>query len=350
MDETAFRILDALSSGLGKEISIRSLTDKIARKHGTAHYANIYRRLQEMAKEGTINLTRIGKTIIASINFSNYATVDLLAEMELRKKQAFLKDSIKYRMPFADMEARFSELYLIRSVLAINPYRNARLNRAELLILIGGDTREKETRLIREIMQTIQAKHNVKIDYLILDEARFLDMISRSEVNPVREMIVNKIAFFSPQTFWFVIKTAAERSIPVAMLDSETDPAKIPEQDLMYNLARFGYSELGIKLEQGSEICIEYIVSALLMKGDARRKEAVPVILAKNKASYELLVFLSQKYGFSDRLLGLLKVLARIVSKPDAEAAIRVLEVMKIKEIKADKTSIMEKMRLYNAA
>lgn len=353
MDETTFRILETLSSELGKETSIRSLTERIARTHGTAYYANIYRKLQEMAKEEIINLTRIGRTIVASLNFSNFSIIDLLAEMELRKKQTFLKSSIEYRIFFADIETRLSELHLIRSISSINPYRNARLKRAELLVLIRGAnflTSEKEARPIHEIMQSIQAKHNLKVDYLILNEARFLNMMSRSEVNPVREMIANKIAFLNPQTFWFVIQVAAERNIPVAILDSETDPAKIPERDLMYNLARFGYSELGIELQQGSGICIEYIAAALLVKEDARRIEAVPVILAKNEVNYELLIFLSQKYNLSERLLGLLKVLVRIVPKPDAEAAIRALEIMKVKEIKADERSIAEKMRLYDVA
>jgi hypothetical protein len=146
------------------------------------------------------------------------------------------------------------------------------------------------------------------------------------------------------------IKVAAERNIPVRAEEKEISPAKISEQDLVYNLARFGYKEMGTQMPaHRRDICIEYIATALIAQGDARRIEAVPVILAKNSVNFDILFFLSQKYRLSERMLGLLKILQEAVPRKDSEAVIKAMEAMKIKEIPADRESILEKMRLYNA-
>jgi len=87
VDETTFRILDTLSRELGRQISINELTRKIAKQHGSAYYANIYKKLLALNKEGTILIGRIGKSSIISLNFKNYLLIDLLIEMELKKKK-----------------------------------------------------------------------------------------------------------------------------------------------------------------------------------------------------------------------------------------------------------------------
>lgn len=57
------------------------------------------------------------------------------------------------------------------------------------------------------------------------------------------------------------------------------------------------------------KFCIEYIVTSLLLKEDARGFDAVAVILAKNSFNCNLLAFLSQKYELTPRPLGILNVL-----------------------------------------
>src|SRR5208283_4422654 len=96
-------------------------------------------------------------------------------------------------------------------------------------------------------------------------------------------------------------------------------------------------------------ICIEYITASILMKNDARLNNTIPIILAKNKPDYNLLIFLAQKYGLSDKLLGLLNALNQIKPQTELRQAIRILEFMDAKEIKVNGKSIREKMRIYDA-
>jgi hypothetical protein len=129
----------------------------------------------------------------------------------------------------------------------------------------------------------------------------------------------------------------------------DINPAKIGKQDMTYNMGRFGYRELGKDMKQGDRLCLEYVITAMLISGDARRMEAVPVLLAKNRPSYGLLLFLCGKYGQLESLLGLLKTLVRIRRSKDAQDAVHMLEMLGNRARKTDERSVRQKMRLYNA-
>ena len=115
-------------------------------------------------------------------------------------------------------------------------------------------------------------------------------------------------------------------------------------------MSRFGYKEFGSRIGQGKKICIEYIITSLLMQDDARRIAAIPIIIAKNNVNSNVLIFLSQKFGVSGKLLGILKILADIKPAEEINRTISLFEALNVKETEADKSSILEKMRLYNAA
>jgi hypothetical protein len=96
-------------------------------------------------------------------------------------------------------------------------------------------------------------------------------------------------------------------TIETDIADKETNPIDITEKDMIYNLARFGYREFGTSVNKALDYSIEYIVTAILLKGDARRIEAIPVLFLKNVVAInsELLVFLCKKYNVMEKLLSL---------------------------------------------
>jgi len=97
MDTPTLRILDTISSNLGDSISINQLTERIRETYGTAHYANIYHKLQKLKKEGLLSLDLIGRSSNIKLNFQNYLLIDTLAEMEIEKKRiSWQKETIKY--------------------------------------------------------------------------------------------------------------------------------------------------------------------------------------------------------------------------------------------------------------
>ena len=351
-EETVFRILDTLWKQTGRPVSIHELTSKIRKSHGTAYYANIYQKMRALTSDGTITLTKAGRSSIANLNFTNYLLIDLLTEMELKKKRDLLTKSKELQMLFKDVEERYDDIRSIDSISVINAERNLKLNRAELLILLHDSKDNSPHRKIIDIhtiTRDLQALHNIKLDLIILTDDAFLDFLTSAEKNPLRAMLSSKLTFHSPQGFWTHIAAALARGYRIKLLETDTNPAKIPEKDLIFNLARFGYKEIGQEIREGESICIEYVMASMLLKEDARRIDAIPILLAKNKTSYSLLIFLSQKYGLSARLLGLLKALNKIRPMTEAAAAIEILETLNTKEVKADEKSIEQKMRLYNA-
>lgn len=352
MDETTYRILDILWRQTGRPVSIHELTSKIREFHGTAYYTNIYQKIRTLTKDATITLTKTGRSSFANLNFDNYLLIDLLTEMELKKKRDLLTKSKELQTLFKDIDERYENIRAIESISATNAERNLKLNRIELLILLHGSKDNNQRREIMEIQaiaRELQTLHNIKLDPLILTTAEFINFLTSDETNPLKEMLSNKITFHSPQGFWTPIASAWVRGRRIGLVEKETNPARISEENLVFNLARFGYREIGHEIREGEKICLEFIIASILMKQDARRIDAVPILLAKNKASYSLLIFLSQKYGISARLLGLLKALNKIRPMTEAALAIEILQRLNTEEVKADEKSIESKMRLYNA-
>ncbi len=352
MDETTFRILDTLWKETGTPLSINELTSKIRESHGTAYYTNIYQKMHALTREGTIAITKAGRSSIANLNFTNYLLIDRLTELELRRKHDLLAKSKELQMLFQDAGERYADIRSIESISAINAERNLKLNRAEFLFLLHNSKHsnlDHEMIDIHSIARDLEGLHNIKLDPIILTTEALLDFLTSDEINPVREMLSSKIIFYSPQNFWTHIAAAFARGYRIKLLERETNSAKIPEKDIVFNLARFGYKQIGLEIREGEKICIEYIIASILMKEDARRIDAIPILLAKNNANYSLLISLSQKYRLSARLLGLLKALNKINSTRETKSAIEILEALSTKEIKADDRSIERKMRLYRA-
>jgi hypothetical protein len=309
MDEATFRILDTLSREIGSTISIHQLTSKIRQYYGTGYYARTYNKLNDLSRQGFITITKAGRSSIPSLNFQSYLLLDLLSEIEIRKKREFLNRSRALQPFIMDIEAYAHIDSHIESISLTSPERNARLNRVELLILIrdrsGGGL--KQMAMTYRMTGEIQNKHEIRTDALLLSTEDFPKVLASDEINPLREMLSDKIAFYAPQSFWAQIANALAKARGIRFLNEQTNPAKIAEKDLIFNLGRFGYRELGTKTEEGEKICLEYLIASILMKGDARRINGIPMLLSKNPVNCNLLIFLSHKYGLSDRLLGILE-------------------------------------------
>jgi len=350
MDTPTLRILDTISSHLGDSLSINQLTKRIKDTYGNAYYANIYQKLQELKKEGLLNLDNLGRSSIIKLNFQNYLLVDFLSEMEIEKKMEFLKDRNDLLIILTEMDKSLNETCAIKSISSINPAKNIKLNRIELLFLLRKTSyyHDETVRLYNEMLK-LQNKYNLRIDSLILDEDDFSDIIRSDEVNPLREALFKKTTFFCPQAFWSEIREIAENT-EIKSIETETRPASIPDLDIVYNLGRFGYKEFGLKIEQGKKFCIEYLITALLLLDDSRRLEAIPIVLAKNSFRSNLLAFLSQKFGTAGKLSSLLRILQKIKSSNEIDETLDILKIFNLEETPIDEQSILQKMRLYNAA
>lgn len=349
MDTPTLRILNILSSNIGDSLSINQLTKRIKDSYGTAYYANIYRKSQDLKNDGLLTLNHIGNTINVKLNFQNNQLIDALAEMEIEKKRNYLTKKGNLLLLQSEMDKAFNDNCAIKSISATNPVKTLKLNRIELLVLLAETSSYHDlTANICKEMQKLQKKHNLKIDSLVLDRTDFQELIATDEINPAREALSEKIILFGPQTFWRQIQETAEKA-EINAIKTETKLADIAEVDLTYNLARFGYTEFGRPITQGKKICVEYITTALLLQNDIRLQEAAPVILAKNNFKSNVLAFSSQKFGTAQKLLSILKILRDLKPTREINQTIERLSIFNREEIPADEESILQKLRLYNA-
>lgn len=355
MNKTAYKIFDILARRLGDTISINEVRKNIDSVYGKAYYADIYEKVKSLSREGTVTLAKSGRSSLISLNFENYMIVDMLAEIELRRKQDFLKEKQEMQMLLLEIDTCLYNIHLISFALLMYPEKNTKLNKTEILICLKESSNRKaiqEAKItVHTIMETLQHTYNIRVDYLTLENTTFLALLKSNDCNTVREMLHNKIAIRHPQDFWLAIKNTAEQGVKISSIQCETNPAKISEDDLVFNLARFGYSEIGSTVKQGNLFCIEYVIASIMFHNDARRVDAIPVIIAKSsKISYDLLLFLARKYGFGGKILGMLRTLQNlgVHSMNTIDEPIRLLEVMKIKEIKTNANNIKAKLRLYN--
>lgn len=346
MSNTEFKIIDTMSKEIGNPISISGLTTEIKEHYGSAYYPNIYNSLISLKKEDIINIDKYGNTSIPTLNFSNYLLPDTLIEIELQKKRELLDEYPQARSLFANIDSSFNGLPSIRSIILINPARNMKLNRAELLFTLDSKDESKFGSIDR-LMSGMKKLLTMRAEYLLTTESELIDFLRSPERNPIKEMLSNKIALQLPQNFWILIRNAYAHGIQIRFESEATDPLKISEATLAYNLARFGYKELGPEMRQESDISIEFIIASILLKDDKRRIAAIPIILSKNRAHYRLLAFLSQRFGFAERLLGLLIALDRIKPEKDIQDAIEILKKWGIRPIKAEESHIRSTMSLY---
>ena len=359
MDQTTFMILDKLSSNVGKTYSIHSLTNELKADKHKAHYKNIFDKIKELNKKDDIILEKIGNSHRISINFSNYSMLILLSQLELIKERRLLERDGELKMLFSELNTFFrQDFHHIKSISIIRAERNKALNRQEFLFILkdSGDGMDQQIKKdiisICRQMTKLDRLHNIKLDYLILRENEFRILLKEQAHNPLKEMISAHTVLAYQENYWLQIKKLIDEGILISSAE-EINPAKIDERDIIYNLGRFGYKEIGAEIEKGDKYALESIIISLLLKGEERRIEAIPAVLNKNlmhgrKPIFNLLIFLALKYRREGEILAFLELLRNHNRSKEINDAIDIMTSIGIKPKKIDENSIKQKMGLYH--
>ena len=348
MNGTEFRVLDAMSKRVSDPISIRQLTSEMKRESGPAYYPNIYRALSSLEKEGIVTMEKRGRASIPTLNFASYLLLDTLTEMELQKKREFLQKRPHTWPLLESLEREIGDLPSVESILLLDPERNAKLNRAEPLVLMDENDKAREGRA-EKAAREIGIRLNVRVEPLVVAGTELVEGLRSPQKNPFKEMLSEVVVLCMPQNFWKLIRDAVVHGMRIRFDSERTDPSKIGEKDLAYNLARLGYREIGSEAERGQDFSVEYTVSSALLSEDKRRITAVPVLLAKNKIDYSILVFLSRRYGFAEKLLGVLIALIKVAPSRETDHAVASMSGAGISPAKMDEAHVRQTLRLYGS-
>src|SRR4030065_753186 len=100
--------------------------------------------------------------------------LDTLAEMEIQKKKNFLAKRNEQLLFLTEMDKLLNDTCTIRSISSINPTKNIKLNKTELLFLLRKTPEyHNETLQLYKEMLKLQNKYNLKINSLIIDSDDF---------------------------------------------------------------------------------------------------------------------------------------------------------------------------------
>jgi len=369
MNETKFKILTTLTENIGNSISINKLTKYINKNYNNSYYNSIYYKIKELEINNDIFIDKIGKSSIINLNFDNPILIDLLSQVELRKKEFLLKDYPELKTLILNLEIKFQKNFLlIESFSIIKPIKYISLNRAEFLIILKdispdyfnncSNSEEIKKEIIKnekikiyQTMYELEKKFNLKLDFLILTNKELLQLIEDNNNNITKDMILNQTILLYPQNYWINIKELLKKNIRLKN-NFYINPGKLTKKDFIYNLNKFGYKEIGLDIPDGNNYRLEFIILSILLSNDARKKEAIPILIKKNISSendlnLELLLFYSKKYNKLQDIFAYLKILYELYKDNSLQYPIRLLENLKISPKRINKQATKEKLRLY---
>ncbi|MFH1199628.1 MAG: hypothetical protein V1708_01015 [Candidatus Micrarchaeota archaeon] len=337
MNDTAFRILDALARNLGASFSIKGLAEEIAASKQPGYYKNIYDEVQRMNKEDLLNIAVNGAGSFVSLNFDSEGLLLALCEMEIRRTKALLEEP-RWLALYKEMSWHFLKKpgyppYPLEAACLIKDPTSLALNKADFLFIIETPLPFGPISLIptqAEIMKRIEDEReamysyarfisertNTQVSFLALTMEEFGDLASSPALNPLKDMIKAEVAIVNPQVYWLQFNKMRYEGKSILFQDTPADPLKLKRQDAAAVFSRFGYRELGAPESKTPGYCLETAIAAALLEQDARLLEAIPILLAKNHEtiSFPLLEYLAMKCGKLN-LYGCLLALAQGASR-----------------------------------
>ena len=216
-----------MSKRVSDPVSIRQLALDMARS-GPAYYPNVYRALVSLGKEGLVTMEKQGKASIPALDFSSYLLLGTLAEMELQKKREFLRKRPDAWGLFESLERELGDIPSVGSILLLDPERNAKLNRAEPLVLTEGKDRIQEG-MVKKVSRELGTWFNVRGEPLVVSGSELIERLRSPERNPFREMLSDMVVLHMPQRFWRLIRDALVHRVRIGFVLDRTEPYKIGE-------------------------------------------------------------------------------------------------------------------------
>jgi hypothetical protein len=307
MNSTELGILEVLSKSPKGRQSISDIVRALKKLRGRAYYKNVYDAVKGLGEEGIIKITKAGRTSLVSLDFGSPQTIGVLSIMEIEKERAFLKKNPGKSAILHAIEALGCPAAVIR------PWAGPKLNMWKLFCIT-------ERKGILADVRGIERMHNLMISPLILDGKEFKSMLESPEKNQIKDVFRDYLVVSNPEVLWRGVETAS-----ISETGALGDIENIGRGELRYNLGRFGYGGFGGKAG-GGKINIESVIAACMLSGEARLVEAVPVLLAKNRVDYGLLLYLAALYDLTGMAGFLMETAAAISGDANVKRGLGLFE------------------------
>ncbi len=203
--KTLLKIIGLMRKDLDKGLTILEISKKL--KIG---YRPAYNHINEMEKEGIIQIDKIGSAKQCSLNFSNPKTRHLLESLDIERKEELYKENSKLKI-VDSLISKLIEKFMseIHSIVLFGSYAKgtaAKQSDIDLLFIVSGIKDKNLRESIERESANYQYSHNIKINPLITDIEEFKKMLKLKELNVGKEIKEYGISLYGHELFWRIIE------------------------------------------------------------------------------------------------------------------------------------------------
>jgi len=200
--ETALKIIGLLRKEPDNGFTIMKISKRLKIGYRPAH-----NHVSTMIKEGIIIGIKVGAAMQCNLNLENVRCRQLLAEVDLLRKESLFKESQKLKSVLENLIAKLSESLVseIHSIILFGSYAKGTATKSSDidLLFIVADMKDKSVReSIGRECTGYEYSHNVKISPMITDVPEFKKMLNAKELNVGKEAREYGIPLYGSEMFW----------------------------------------------------------------------------------------------------------------------------------------------------
>lgn len=200
--ETALKIVSLLRKYLDRGFTILEISKRL--KIG---YRPAYIHISEMTKEGIISAIKIGMARYCTLNIENPRCRQLLAEVDLLRKETLFKENQKLKAILESLIVRLSETLAseMHSIILFGSYAKGTATKSsdiDLLFIVANMKDKPVRENIERECTGYEYSHNAKISPMITDVTEFKKMLKVKELSVGKETREHGIPLYGSEIFW----------------------------------------------------------------------------------------------------------------------------------------------------
>lgn len=200
--ETTLKIIGLLRKDLDTGMTILGISKRL--KIG---YRPAYNHVITMIKESIIIARKVGAAKQCSLNLENVRCRQLLAEVDLLRKENLFKEKQKLKSILESLTTKLSETLVsdIHSIILFGSYAKSTATKSsdiDLLFIVAYMKNKAARESIERECASYEYSHNIKISPIITDIAEFKKMLKTKELNIGKETREYGIPLYGSEIFW----------------------------------------------------------------------------------------------------------------------------------------------------
>ncbi|MBI4439598.1 nucleotidyltransferase domain-containing protein [Candidatus Woesearchaeota archaeon] len=203
--KTLLKIIGLMRAELGKGLTILEISKRL--KIG---YRPAYNHINEMEKEGIIQVERVGSSKQCRLNASNQKARHLLESLDISRKEELYQLHPKLKATVESLISKLATQFMskIQSIVLFGSYaKGTSTKQSDIdLLFIVSSLKDKSLReAIERESASYQYSHNIKISPLITDIEELKKMLKAKELNAGKEAKEHGVSLYGHEMFWRIV-------------------------------------------------------------------------------------------------------------------------------------------------